>query len=108
MIRELRSTNDIVMEILKESEKARNSDNYLICLVLTKIAKKKGIDIEKMSLPQCLLHMKEYGLPSFETIRRTRQKIQATHPELAGSDDVEALRVVREEEFRSYARERLV
>lgn len=48
--------------------------------------------------------MKEYNMPAFETVRRTRQKIQHDNPELSGCDDVEAKRMVNEEMFRDYAR----
>ena len=101
---ELKNTNDVVKEILKQSPKARSSDSYLIYEVLATIGKRNGIDIENMSLPHFLLHMKEYGFPSFETIRRTRQKIQAAHPELAGSDDVKTQRKANEAVFRGYAK----
>ena len=48
--------------------------------------------------------MKDYGFPGFETVRRSRQKLQATFPELAGDADVEGMRRVNEETFRDYAR----
>lgn len=101
---EIKNTTDVVKEILKQSPKARSSDSYLIYAVLATVGKRNGIDIEKMSLPHFLLHMKEYGFPSFETIRRTRQKIQAAHPELAGSDEVQAQREINETVFREYAK----
>ena len=102
--REIKNTSSLVLEILKQSPKARNSDNYLYYAVIATIGKRNGIDIEKMSLPHYLLHLKEYGFPAFETVRRTRQKIQASFPELSACADVEAERMVNEEAFRSYAR----
>ena len=105
---ELKTTADLVKEILKASTKARNSDNYLLYAVYATYGKRHGIDIDHMSVPAFFLNLKEYGFPSPETVRRTRQKIQAAYPELAGSDDVEAMRTVREEEFRNYARGHLV
>ena len=104
----IKTTHDLVFEILKSTPKARNSDNYLLYAVYSTIGKRYGIDIEHMSVPTFFLHLKEYGFPSPETVRRTRQKIQATHPELAGSDDVEEMRAIREEEFRKYARGHMV
>lgn len=104
----IKSTHDLVFEILKTTPKARNSDNYLLYAVYATIGKRYGIDIEHMSVLRFFLHMKEYGFPSPETVRRTRQKIQATHPELAGSEDVEEMRAIREEEFRNYARGHMV
>lgn len=104
MANELKTTQDLVMEILKASPKARNSDNYLLYAVYATVGKRHGIDIDHMSVPQFFLHLKENGFPSPETVRRTRQKIQASHPELCGSDDVEAFRELKEETFRNYAR----
>lgn len=105
---ELQTTQDLVKEILKTSPKARNSDNYLLYAVYSTVGKRHGIDIDNMSVPIFFLHLKEYGLPSPETIRRTRQKIQAAYPELARCDDVEAMRKVREEIYRDYARGHIV
>ena len=101
---ELKTTQNLVMEILKASPRARNSDNYLLYAAYATIGRRNGIDIDHMPVPKFFLHMKEYGFPTPETIRRTRQKIQATHPELCGSDDVEAFRELREEAFREYAK----
>lgn len=108
MTSELKTTQDLVMEILQASEKARNSDNYLLYAVYTKVAERRGIDLSRLSAPTFLLHIKDYGFPSPETIRRTRQKIQAAYPELAGSDEVEGYRVLKEESFRDYARGHVV
>ena len=80
----IKTTHDLVFEILKTSPKARNSDNYLLYEVYSTIGKRYGIDVEHMSVPNFFLNLKEYGFPSPETVRRTRQKIQASHPELAG------------------------
>lgn len=101
---EIKNTNDLVLEILKQSPKARSSDNYLYYSVIAIIGKRNGIDIEKMSVPHYLLHLKEYGFPAFETVRRTRQKIQATHPDLAGEDAIEKQRTANEAVFRGYAK----
>ena len=101
---EIKNTNGLVLEILKQSPKARNSDSYLYYAVIATIGKRNGIDIEKMSVPHYLLHLKEYGFPCFETVRRTRQKLQASFPELSACKEVEEQRLVNEEIFRDYAR----
>lgn len=101
---ELKTTQDIVMNVLEANEMSRNSDNYLCYLVYKIIGKKNCIDIDSMSMPMFFLHMKDYGFPSTETIRRTRQKIQAEHPELCGDRTVEGHRLLNEEVFREYAR----
>ena len=47
--------------------------------------------------------MKEYGLPGFETVRRSRQKVQADNPELAGSEAVRRKRAKKETVYREFA-----
>ena len=103
-LNELKTTQGIVLEVLKEQPMARSSDNHLCYLVYKIVGKKNGIDIDSMSMPAFFLHMKEYGFPSTETIRRTRQKLQAENPELAAEGNVEAQRILNEEAFREYAR----
>lgn len=95
--------SNIVKEILEEDPNARDSDNYLYYKVLKHIGSINGIDIETMSIPRFFLNIKTYGFPQFETVRRTRQKIQHDNPELAGSREVQSMRAANEEEYRSYA-----
>ena len=106
--KKLYQTNKLVKSILEEDEKARNSDSYLYLQVLYRVGKVKGIDVNAMSVPQFLTHRNQLGFPCFETVRRTRQKIQAEHPELASCDDVEAQRVINERVYREYARRKRI
>jgi hypothetical protein len=101
---ELNNTAALVKSILEMHPQARNSDNYLFYLVCKTIGRRNGIEIDEMSMPKFMLHLKEYGFPQFETVRRTRQKIQAAHSELAGNSKVEAQRLLNEESFRDFAR----
>lgn len=102
--RELNTTTEIVKGILQRCPESRNSDNVLYVKVCEEIGTNNGIDINRMSMPHFLLHLKDYHMPPFETCRRARQKLQATYPELASSADVEAQRMLNEEDFRKYAR----
>lgn len=81
------TTTELVYKILQNHPGARNSDNQLYYLVCSVVGKRNGVDIESMPMPRFFLHMKEFGMPNFETVRRTRQRIQAEHPELAGRGD---------------------
>lgn len=101
---DLITTTDYVRTILEENEKARNSDNYLYYCIIRKLGKSNGIDIDKMSVTEFFLHMKDYKMPNFETVRRTRQKLQATHPELKACKEVEETRAINEDIYRAYAR----
>lgn len=103
-LRELRTTTELVKDILKGCPEARNSDNILYIKVCENIGNEKGIDIEKMSMPHFLLNLKDMGLPSIETVGRCRRKIVEQCPELAGNDAVQYGRAENEESFKRYAR----
>lgn len=104
-MKSIRGTANLVWEILLRSTAARNSDNVLYSLVCEKRLKEKGLTIDEISFKDGLLAQKEYNLPNFETVRRTRQKLQAQFPELTGAKNVTEARAKREKVFRQYARE---
>jgi hypothetical protein len=101
---DLHTTTQLVKAILEEDKQARNSDSFLYLKVLEHISQKEGFAINHMTVPYFLENMKEYGFPGFETVRRTRQKVQQHHPELAACDKVKGMRMIEETEFRQYAR----
>lgn len=101
---ELNNTTELVKSVLKLHPQARNSDNYLYYTVCKIIGRRNGIDVDSMPMPRFFLHLKDFGFPAFETVRRTRQKLQAECPELAADATVEAGRMLNEEAFREYAR----
>ena len=51
--------------------------------------------------------MENTELPSFESIRRCRQKIQEEHPEYRAVKPVEDVRIKKQEEYIEYSREEL-
>ena len=104
MINDLKNTTKLVKAILEKDAAARNSDSILYFRVINQIALKKGDNIRNISMFDFLLNSKEWGYPPFETVRRTRQKIQAEHPELASSERIEKLRAENEQVYREYAR----
>lgn len=97
---ELKTATKIVKVILQENPFARDCDEYLYYKVCEKI----NPECTQLPFWQVVLGRKKLGLPAFETVRRTRQKLQATYPELAGDKNVEAQRMLNEEDFREYAR----
>lgn len=101
---ELKTTTALVKSILETDKQCRNSDSFLYLKVLSEMSKQKGIDIEKMSVPYFLTNLHGAGLPGFETVRRTRQKIQQHHPELSACEAVEGFRNANEAEFRAFAK----
>lgn len=100
----LTKLSELVHKALVKNERARNSDTYLYYIVCNEKLKGNGHDIAKITFADSLLRRDELGLPLFESVRRTRQKIQHDNPELAGSREVEAFRAENEKEFREYAR----
>lgn len=102
---ELKNTTTLVKAILEENKQARNSDSFLYFQVLKRLGKEKGLDLDYISVTVFLLHMAEWGFPPFESVRRTRQKLQAEFPELSANRTVAAHRTENEKVFRQFARE---
>ena len=100
---ELKNISELVKFLLEEKPETRDSDMRLYIEVC------KMINPESVKFPveYVLLHLKEFKLPNTETVRRTRQKVQATYPELAGNRKVEKARAENEKVFRQFARENL-
>ena len=103
---ELKKTSKLVKAILEQDGRARNSDSFLYLKVIEHIADVKGFNLYGISVPGFLVSMKEYGFPPFESVRRTRQKIQSKFPELAACDKVLEMRRKQEEEYLAFALDR--
>ena len=84
-----------VEQILEEYPAARCDDRFLITAVYSKYIN-VGAPFKEV--------MKDYTLPPFESIRRTRQKVQETREDLRGTKEVEAIRMKLQEEYIEYAR----
>lgn len=101
---DLQTTSALVKYFLEHDEQARCSDNYLNYLVLKRLGEQKGIDIDNTPILQYLLHLSKWGFPTFETIRRARQRIQAENPELSANGVVKDYRRKNELIYRAYAK----
>lgn len=101
----MRHITKFVREALACNPATRNSDSYLYYVICNAKLKANGYDISKVTLADALLNREELGLPIYESVRRARQKVQASNPDLAGTDEVEAMRAIHEEAFRKYAKE---
>ena len=100
---DLKTTTKLVKAILEEDKQARNSDSFLYFRVIGVLGLEKGIDMNFVPVTAFLLNMSEWGFPPFESVRRTRQKVQAACPELAACEKVSAMRSENEAVFREYA-----
>lgn len=101
----LNTTKEIVRGILERDQRARNSDNYLYLKVIEYFEKEYNVSIRCQPLWSFLLYgCDNVPVPPFESVRRTRQKVQEKFPELAASEEVEAFRLEEEREYLALAR----
>lgn len=84
------SIKKIVKNLLETEPETRNSDKFLIFCVLKQFT---NLNIDFKEFSKC---------PSFESLRRTRQKLFEEFPELRADDYISNLRNERKEEFESY------
>ena len=73
-----------VRTILAKNEDARNDDMVLYLVLCNACLKDAGA----LPLAEIMTQYKYLGFPSFESVSRTRRKLQARYPELAGSRPV--------------------
>ena len=101
---ELKTTTKLVKSILEVDKRARNSDSILYLRVLERIAAEYNLSLD-MSIKAFLkyLALAPNPYPKFESVRRTRQKVQATFPELASAEKVAKMRMENEKEYRAFA-----
>lgn len=78
----IKSQKELVEELLRRSKYLRDHDEALVvsCIIRTLGSKR----VADMSAVDLLILMEEGELPHFESIRRTRQKLQEHNPELRG------------------------
>lgn len=95
MIKEIKRTSKIVEEILKEDKRARVDDEYLIYKFVEKI----NPNVVNLSFKEVMTKTEL----NCDTIRRVRQKLQASNPEL-GNYTVKERRQEREAQFRKTLR----
>ena len=98
-LEELNTTEKLVKDILIREPLTRNSDN----LLYIKVVERLNPNCLNRSFYGVLLHLKELGLPCFETVRRTRAKIQANCPELQSDERVKQTKDEYEQDFEEYA-----
>ena len=79
----LKTVSALVKNILEHDHKARNTDNHLYLMVLEHYSGLRGIDIHAMTVPVFLQELDRRSFPGLATVRRSRQKVQATYPDLA-------------------------
>lgn len=98
----LKTVESMVFDVLKANPKARDDDMELYYIV--------GKEFFYLTHGQAMLlfedvmrNYKALGIPCFESVRRTRQKIQAAHPELGCSPEVRRARHRTQRAYVDYA-----
>lgn len=97
-MKNIKKTNELVQRILLDYPDSRGSDDTLYKYVV------EAINPDAAGMPFChvLLNRNEYGLPPYESVRRSRQKLQETYPMLRASKEVEEARAENEQEVRDF------
>lgn len=94
-----------VMEVLKEFPETRDDDMKLYLYVCEKANKNEGItSLRSLPFAVVMLCYKELGLPHFESVRRSRAKIQSEYKELAPSESCKKQRKKLEGLYRKYVK----
>jgi hypothetical protein len=104
-MKDLATLKGMVISILEQDEKSRNSDSYLYFRLIGLLGEQKGIDMNFIPVSAFLLNMAEWGFPPFESVRRTRQKVQHDCPWLSACEKVKGFRAENEQVYRDFARE---
>lgn len=97
---ELKTIKEIVIKLLEENEALRGDDDLLYLEVL----KKNYINVHNTSLQEFFTNRKRKGLPSFESIRRSRQKAQEENPALKPCEEIQKGREKQREKFYDFSR----
>ena len=99
MKNKLYATKALVKQVLEENEKARNSDNELYMEICRRI----NPHVFFKPFVEVISNLDIYGLPPFETVRRTRQKLQSERPDLRPCDEVALFRAENETAYKEFA-----
>lgn len=100
---DLRTTTGLVTNILENNAQARNSDSFLYLKVLETVAERDGVELGNVTVHDFLTTMYS-NFPGFETVRRSRQKVQEKNPALRACEKVAEYRAENEKVYRSFAR----
>lgn len=99
MERNIYKISDIVKQVLINDERARGDDFYLYGQVMSKI----DSTFESMSAKFFFNNAKELKYIPFESVRRSRQKIQSENNELKPNKSIVNARKTNEKIMKDYA-----
>ena len=90
-----------VRAALETDERARHDDMHLYAVI---VEGKLGYELKGLPFERVMNHYAEMGLPHFESVRRTRQKLQAAHEELQPEYKRQMTRLERQCDYNNYAK----
>lgn len=96
----LRNMTELVKTIMEQQPETRSSDNLLYIEVLKRCTSQNVLNMPVWSFYQ---NLREWQLPSIETVGRCRRKAQQENPHLKAKPEVEGFRYDRETEFIEFA-----
>ena len=102
-LNELRRVSKMVEDILVQDKMTRNSDYYLFSLVLEEFERIYKIPVLNTDVKDFLTNPLYAYFPCFETVRRTRQKVQTRRPDLASDRQIEKAKKESEKAFILYS-----
>lgn len=98
------SLYSMVKAMLEAKPDCRNSDDVLYMNIIQTIGFMKGCDALEMPVGHFFKLRKCYEIPSYESCRRARQKVQEKHPELRACKAVADARAEKADAMREWAR----
>lgn len=104
-LKELRQVKNIVTKILEADTKARNDDSYLYVQVIKEFEKILGLYALDYPLEMFLTDPMFKDFPCFETVRRSRQRVQETRLDLASDKRIAKRRKELEQDYVDFAKE---
>lgn len=96
----LRNMTELVKTIMEQQPETRSSDNLLYIEVLKRCTSQNVLNMPVWSFYQ---NLREWQLPSIETVGRCRRKAQQENPHLKATSEVEGFRYDKETEFIEFA-----
>ena len=102
-MKDLMNIKALVKALLQADPQTRNSDSYLYLRVLDTIAKWNNVNLQNLSVTDFLSTLPVSVFPPFESVRRSRQKLQREFPYLGSCEKVSEYRAENEEAYRDFA-----
>ena len=93
---------ELIRTVLTDCPEARDNDDILYYLFMKRYHPKMlGISLGAFLMASAY----DKDVPNRESVGRLRRKLQGEYPDLRASEDAEFDRMVKEEEWREFARE---